>query len=465
MAERYARLASRYLLRGWRGHPHALVDRENGNLLDLSGDVRYVLDACDGASNFASPAFLPKHTCLLENLLQKGIAVESVGPQPLAEVQRYRYADNPVIKEIHWAVTGRCNMACGHCFMECPRGRYGELDWPQMEVLVDQMVAANVTCVSLTGGEPLLCRHYPRLARLLSRRGITINEIATNGLLLEQAVLDFLKAEGQTPDLQISFDGVGMHDALRGTVGKEANVIASIHRAVDSGFFVAVNTTFSKENLHTAMDTYQLMKALRVGMWMLGRAQTTGCWQGGSNALDSETLAQACLCLQTQWLADGRPFPVMMEHFYEGKQSAAKPTAAFCFTDDSWECAALRTKAFLLPDATLLPCIGFAGTYVQDRMPNLLDTPLATVLSSDEWRAFQDVKKKRRHIENEECRTCEHWTQCGSGCRAYALTEAGNMQAADPTLCDAYRSGWVRRFKEADEGYSEEVRYADGEAD
>src|SRR5690606_18128264 len=95
------------------------------------------------------------------------------------------------------------------------------------------------------------------------------------------------------------------------------------------------------------------------------------------------------------------------------------------YTKDSYECDSLREKPFLLPDGTLIPCIGFTGTSVHEGMPNLLNQDLSDVWKESSLRSFIDIKKDKVLEKNLECQLCEFFEDCGAGCRAYALSEEG----------------------------------------
>ena len=456
MFERYAKLDGHWLLRGWSDMPRAITNWKTGLLRQLGKDIFYVANSCDGKTNFNSPAFLPGHLKLLERLISQGIAVECGAGETLEKAQEYRQAANPLIRGVHWAITGRCNMNCRFCFMESPSGRYGHPDRQTVRELIGQFERANVLQVSLTGGEPLLRDDLLEIVEELSAKRIRLTEIATNGTLITSDLLEAIKRLGPRPDFKISFDGVGVHDKLRGTRGTEERVTKAIRRVLDAGLTVAVSTTLDKDNLGTLTQTYQLMKELQVPVWLIGRPQTTGNWCGGATALSTQEMAEACLELLQQWLADGRPFFIMLERFFAGgpkvmpqqpgqdaPHGLPKP-----FTPESYECESVLEKPYLLPDGRLLPCVGFTGTVLHDRMPSLLECELSEVWRASSLRPLVEMKKREVLDANPECAACEMFPGCGAGCRAYALTESGSLLAKDPFACAVWQGGYRKRFAE-----------------
>jgi GTP 3',8-cyclase len=93
-----------------------------------------------------------------------------------------------VLRNLRISVTDRCNLRCQYCMPEedyawLPRDEL--LHFEEISALVDVFVGLGVDKVRLTGGEPLLRRDLPRLARLLGAKpGLRDLAITTNGLLL-----------------------------------------------------------------------------------------------------------------------------------------------------------------------------------------------------------------------------------------------------------------------------------------
>lgn len=159
-------------------------------------------------------------------------------------------------------VTGACNARCRHCF-----------HWKEVAAAVKGPSAAEVDAlaasaarmgpllwVSFGGGEPLLRRDLPELARSFGSRGLRHLAIPTNGLVegsqheTVQAILD------DNPDtylsVSVSFDGPPeIHDRIRQVPGGHARSMASVraYREQSRGqahLGVGVIVTVSAENQH-----------------------------------------------------------------------------------------------------------------------------------------------------------------------------------------------------------------------
>ena len=205
--------------------------------------------------------------------------------------------------------------------------------------------------------------------------------------------------------------------------------------------------------MHTAEATFDLLSGLGVNVWMVSRPQTAGNWKGGADALSTGEMGGLCLGLQRQWLQSGRSMSIGLEKFYIGNAQHAQRTRERVkgHTPDSLECPSTLWKLFLLPDGTILPCTSYTGTEVMRQMPNLLQTELADVLRDSSLRSFVCRQKKERLISTPECAECAHFSECGAGCGAYALSEKGALNKPDPFMCALYKGGWLRRFEETEE--------------
>lgn len=435
----YARIGRNYILRGWSDCPFALIERGYGQEFFPCEEYAYVLRSCDGRCDFSSPAFTPAHRRQLDFLVGKGyaeICEYGDGPDP---VQNYRYTPCPRLYSLSWAITDACNLHCVHCFMESP-GKTDPGDAERTDRLLKEILRANVPFVSLTGGEPLLSPHFPKIVRELSKAGVRITEISTNATLLNDRVLDLFLQYGQHPDLLISYDGCGVHDTIRGARGLEEKVLRAAELALSRGFAAVMVTTLMAQNIGSLPATYERLKALKPSGWFVNRAQSTGLYKN-EHRLTTTEAAEACAEVHEMWLRDGRPFPVMFEQFRPAERKTA-------FTADSPECSGTTCGAFLLPDGTLMPCPGFVTTPIQNEMPNALELGLPEAWSSDSIVRFRNVRKSVRLEKNPQCAACPNFEECGMGCRAYALTETGSIDSRDPDLCDIFTNNRRNAFHE-----------------
>ena len=132
-------------------------------------------------------------------------------------------------------VTGTCNARCRHCFHW--KAVAAGVPGPRVEDvrrLADSAARMGpLLWVSFGGGEPLLRRDLPELARAFGRHGLRHLAIPTNGLVegwQHETVETILRENPQTHlSISVSFDGPpAIHDAIRQVPGGHARSKASV---------------------------------------------------------------------------------------------------------------------------------------------------------------------------------------------------------------------------------------------
>ncbi len=449
MPEKYAKLKKDWMLRGWGNIPAVLVNRASSDLCELNKKTFYVAESCDGRTDFNSFGFLPEHRAVLDKLVEKNIVELCCKGHSIEPWQRYRKADNPRLFGIYWCVTGICNLRCRHCFMESPSGRYGELPFAGMAKLIDQFEQANVIEVSLSGGEPFLRKDLLKIIRLLARKKIQLKQIYSNGLLITDEHIEGIRKIGFMPGFQISFDGVGTHDQMRGSAGTEQRVVGTVCRLRAAGFAVTIATSIDRLNIGCLSDTYELVKRLDVRSWRISTPQKLGNWREAGTAISIDQEAEAYAPLLERWLRDGKVFGLQLGSIIRSSrlENAETDLRVLSFTPDDYDCGACREYPCLLPDGTLIPCPGYVDSPLQQHMPNLLREDLSSVWKDSLVRRIIDMKKSDLLAGNPECAVCDLFKECGIGCRASALIETGDLTAKDPISCDLYKKSYKKHFR------------------
>ena len=441
---RCARLKEDWLLRGWTDEPRTVLNWKTSECRRLTEPLWRAASACDGQTDFDYIPGVMEQNIMLNKLIAAGIAEDCPPGDAVMPYQGYRLADNPYLRSVHWSVTGRCNLKCRHCYMESPDGRYGELPWADMLTIANQLAEANVHQVELTGGEPFLRRDLLALMAELAARQINVTQIYSNGVLITDEALAGIRALGLSPRFQISFDGCGTHDAMRGISGTEAVTVEAIRRLRRHDFRVAVATCIDRTNIAALDATYELMKDLSVVHWRVGTPHQAGNWRQSDTAMTWEEVLPFCAAIATRWRRDGRPFFLQMTGFNSAEEDELLPK----YHPDDYDCLTCRLDMSLLPDGTAIPCPSYTDTAVRDRMPNLLRLPLNRVWSASALRSIIDIRKRHVLDRNSGCAQCEEFRYCGGGCRAASVAATGDLLAVDPQICDIFKSRYGQRFRE-----------------
>jgi MoaA/NifB/PqqE/SkfB family radical SAM enzyme len=135
-----------------------------------------------------------------------------------------------------WSPLVRCNLDCPHCLDD---KSVPELDAAGRAAMARLIGASGVLGVDISGGEPLLLRDLPDLARRLSGDGCAVS-ITTNGWHLARRVSELT---GHADAIRVSLDAPdpSRHDALRGA-GSFRRAIDGIRACRTAGLPVQIQT-------------------------------------------------------------------------------------------------------------------------------------------------------------------------------------------------------------------------------
>lgn len=143
------------------------------------------------------------------------------------------------IDYLRLSVTDRCDLRCSYCMPKSFKGFEEPADWltfDEIERVVGLFVRMGTSRVRLTGGEPLLRRHLPLLAKRLSRLpGLSDLSLSTNGTQLVKHA-EALYAAG-VRRLNISMDTLS-RDCMIKITGRDSisDVMAGLDIAQAVGF-------------------------------------------------------------------------------------------------------------------------------------------------------------------------------------------------------------------------------------
>jgi cyclic pyranopterin phosphate synthase len=154
-----------------------------------------------------------------------------------------------VIRDLRISVTDRCNFRCTYCMPEegmtwLPRDEV--LTYEEIERITRLFVERyGITGVRLTGGEPTVRAHLPRLVAKLARLGVDL-AMTTNGATL-RLIADSLRDAGLRR-VNISLDTLDREKFVRMTRRDNLpQVLDGIDAAIEAGFDpVKVNTVVER---------------------------------------------------------------------------------------------------------------------------------------------------------------------------------------------------------------------------
>ncbi len=326
---------------------------------------------------------------------------------------------------ISWNLTRRCNLACGHCYLDAVQRKSeapGELSPEEALRAVGEIAtAAPGAMLVLTGGEPLLRKDLLNLVEGARRRNL-LPVIGTNGLLLDEERASALKAAGAA-GVGISVDSATpeFHDRLRGRSGAWAGALAGMRAARAAGLAVQMQATLFPENrddLAALADLAQEAGALALNFFFLvctGRGVT----QTDMPQEMYEERLGAIAALQRErphMIIRARCAPYLRRllglHAGESRDGY-----------EAWSSACLAGRSYvrITPQGRVTPC-----PYIPEVVGDVRKESLDAI-----WRESLTLRRLREALPQGKCGDCDFRYSCG-GCRARAAAASGNLLGEDP---------------------------------
>ena len=451
-------LDRRYRLRGWLHAPTGLYDTKKKAPVFLPREGYELLMRCDGAHDIEPSALGEDESRLFDELLEKGIIRRARLGEFLAPEQEYKAYPAQYKREAHWSITGACNLKCRHCFMSAPDAKHGVPSFEQIVSIADQLAECGVFQVGLTGGEPLTREDFLSIIDVLNEREIGVNCIYTNGWLVDEGLLDGLDERGVHRPFQLSFDGVGCHDFLRGVPGAEERALAAIRLLRERGHSVSVSMCLHRGNAHALRDTVNLMASLGVRSMKVQAAMDLGDWakpELEELRLSQEETLQVFEEYIPQYLDDDAPLAITMEgafRYSPGDEKWSSLDARACSADEELSmpsCGAITRCFYIGAEGMVCPCMSMADTSYAPNFPNLLETPLREILGDSEFNRLCHASVAEVRDGSGKCRDCKYIDLCSGGCRSNALMASGNYYGADPSACWFFEHGGRERIARA----------------
>lgn len=452
------RLNKGYLLRGWDKSDWVLIRRIDNKARFLKAEEFQALLLCDGETDATDECADPKISEALKKFSDEGIISACESVEPIDPEQYYYKYPNRYVKSIIWSMTGKCNFRCRHCFMDAPAGQFGELDTEQALSLIDQMAACGIMRLHLTGGEPFIRKDFWQLVDRMLEYNMKIEQIYTNGWLINDALLDEFEKRNIYPEFCISFDGIGHHDWMRGISGAEERTLKAIKRCAERGFIVLVEMCVHNGNKNSIRETVRVMSEHGVMMFKVGHVSDSELWIKNceNNRMSPEEYYEEMLKYIPQYYEDGLPIWVTLGGvvYLSPNTTEYRITSVRKCSDpencNGLLCGCARYTGYITPDGRLLPCMPMtsASTELQERFPLIKDIGLQRGLRESFYMDFISRRQRELWAVNKKCDVCQYKYQCGGGCRATAvLYGEDDLMGCDSEMCYFFENGYPDKIR------------------
>ncbi len=409
---------------------------------------------CDGSVDVSVPYISDAIKKTIYGMEKHGIVEKYEAGHALTPHQQYRKYPSRYINNVQWSITGKCNYKCRHCYMSAHEADAYELPHESVMDIVNQLAECGVMKVMLTGGEPLIRPDFLEIVDALHERGILINQIYSNGALVNEKLLHKLSRKNIHPTFVMSYDGTeGWHNWLRGVKGAEENVNRAFALCRDMGFRTLANFTIHKGNMHTLRDTVNHLASLGVRQIKTSLIENLGEWKihGGGQLITFKELFQTYLDYLPHYFEDGMPIARLMSFIdYDPARPDEYRIIGYHESYDPEEtllCGYIRRSSYISPEGRALMCGLFSSLKMEKGFPKLSEMKLADCIKTPEYMYFIEMKASDFLKANDECRTCRFTKHCYGGCRGLALLEnEENLMGKTPILCELYYGGWIQKI-------------------
>ncbi len=309
--------------------------------------------------------------------------------------------------------------------------------------------------VSLTGGEPLLRPDFLEIVDTLLEKEIVIRQIYSNGALVNEKLLKELDRRGIHPEFNMSHDGVGWHDWMRGVDGAEKAVDRAFLLCREYGFPTGAEMCLHQGNKHTLRDTVNHLRDVGCRSLKTNPVSNTGEWRknGYGESISYEELLKLYLDYIPYYYEDGMPVSIMLGGLFSA--GPEKPDTydipAYHYPEDPQKCCVCnhaRHVMYISPEGRALPCMSLTGEAIQAEFPLIPELGLAKCISESRYMDFINTRASAVLSHNPECAACEYRLWCQGGCRASGLSASENqadLLYPDPATCLVYKGGWGLR--------------------
>ncbi len=445
-------------MRSWRLVPYAYYIKGVRDARGLKKDEFELLLKCDGKTE------LDDNSPLVRKFSEYGIIAPARNGDELSEWQKHLDCDNRYFPAMEYAITGKCNYNCLHCFNAADNSPLmSEWTLGEAKAMLEQAQKCGVNAITLTGGEPMLHKNFFEIIEEIYKRGMYVAEINTNGHFIDQTALDRMKALGCTPIIKISFDGLGRHDWLRNREGAEKNALAALRLCKENGFETWAQTNVHRLNLETILPTAEMLDEMGIDEIRIIRTSESPRWKenAGDACLDVDEYYEKMFDFAEKYTQKPHKMDVDIWQFL----TIFPSTAAFrvrpveCgegeYRDSLPVCRGNRGKIAAAANGNVYPCLQLSGFYDAHGkiLGNIKTEGLQPLLQSGKYLDEVCATVKTLAVNNTKCAGCKYFRYCVGGCRALAVGLTGDKFGSDPAKCVFFKNGWYGRITEMLDGW------------
>ncbi len=261
--DEYPVLATGYVLR--KLEKPFVYNIHDDQLYELDDEAFEFLKKCNGR-NTVSKLINASARESLEYMLTEGIIRMGNKPRDIS----VKASPVPSLRYVLLNITNKCNLACRHCYL----GKAGaeEIGLKTFEKAVSQFEEMGGLKLMISGGEPLVHSCFFSLMEILPSYELRV-VLLSNGTLIDEKTAK--KLSNYVDEVQVSIDGTGSHDLIRGK-GSYEKAMRGIFNLKKYEIPVSIATMIHKYNAHEFDEMQQSFHDLGVLSWSVDVPCVTG---------------------------------------------------------------------------------------------------------------------------------------------------------------------------------------------
>ncbi len=322
-----------------------------------------------------------------------------------AAKRRQELDHQPVLRNLFFEFTTRCNENCFHCGSKCGAdAQVKELTASDWIAVTDEVKAEfdPLPMLCITGGEPLLYGDFFSVMEHAADQGFLWG-MTTNATLIDASCAKRLKKSGMRT-VSVSIDGLPeTHDRLRGTSGGYERAMKGLQCLIAEGFdHVQVTTVINHENISELDSLFEIMNGLDIDSWRVINLEPIGrALDYPERMLTSEDYVRIFDFIREK---RAQQYPVCY-----GCAHYLGPEYERDVRDWYFMCTAGRTTASIMSDGSVGACLDIERNE-KTVQGNIHDKPFTKV-----WK--EDFGIFRQSLSNlcEGCSGCAHEEFCAGG--------------------------------------------------
>ena len=330
------------------------------------------------------------------------------------------------IYELHFEVTGDCNLDCVYCYNYGWRNKKDELTLNEIKRLIKETKKYGTKVYTLTGGEPFVRPDFFKILKELRGNYVAI---LSNGKLIDEALIKKLKGYPQVKEFKISWDGFASHNQLR--IGSDwRNIVKTIKLLKKNGYRVVINTIVLELNQKDLYKLYKYLIKLKVDRWRVDMPFVLGNYiKNNKKFLGPDPKYYSKQFARIIKMHEESKIPMVLEIFNLYK-SQFKPTNTITFNDNVHPCEYKRELLSMKPNGDVIFCPSLSFAMSNYRKAG----SIKNVFDEESKHPFYNLKMS----DLKKCEGCRYLKVCGGGCRANAIYDFDDYTEKDLSACATF---------------------------